>query len=184
MEAEIWKEAGKYEVSNLGRVRNLKTKRELIGRQNGSSPYLSVPIRAEMYVGHTQMRVHILVAELFVENPMHYPYVKHVNGDLHDNRAENLVWTEEYELHRTKQNVVVDETGAHKICAQCGRDLPVSEFYMMKRYQRYQSYCKECGKKYQQARMKIINESPGLKRKWQEKQREKYYQRIEKLKNK
>ena len=38
-------------------------------------------------------RVHILVAEAFVENPNHYFIVGHKNNIKHDNRAVNLYWT-------------------------------------------------------------------------------------------
>ena len=36
--------------------------------------------------------IHRLVAELFIPNPLHYPNIRHINGDRTDNRAENLRW--------------------------------------------------------------------------------------------
>lgn len=38
-------------------------------------------------------RVHILVAQAFIENPNNYPIVGHRNNNKHDNRADNLYWT-------------------------------------------------------------------------------------------
>ena len=40
-----------------------------------------------------QRRVHILVAETFLENPNSYPIVGHRNNNKTDNRIENLYWT-------------------------------------------------------------------------------------------
>lgn len=40
-----------------------------------------------------QRRIHILVAQAFLDNPNNYPIVGHKNNIKTDNRAENLYWT-------------------------------------------------------------------------------------------
>lgn len=37
--------------------------------------------------------VHRMVAEAFIPNEHGYKFIKHTNGDNHDNRASNLEWT-------------------------------------------------------------------------------------------
>lgn len=46
----------------------------------------------EIY-SNRQRRIHILVAETFIENPNNYPIVGHRNNIKSDNRVENLYWT-------------------------------------------------------------------------------------------
>lgn len=40
-----------------------------------------------------QRRLHIVIAETFIENPNNYPVVGHRNNNKSDNRVENLYWT-------------------------------------------------------------------------------------------
>ena len=36
--------------------------------------------------------IHKLLSELFIPNPEHKSYVRHINGNTKDNRIENLEW--------------------------------------------------------------------------------------------
>ena len=42
--------------------------------------------------------IHMLVAETFIPNPEGKKYVRHKDGNLLNNRADNLEWTDEPEV--------------------------------------------------------------------------------------
>lgn len=46
--------------------------------------------------------VHRIIAELYLPNPEHHPYVTHI-GDRHDNRVENLRWVSADELKKIRK---------------------------------------------------------------------------------
>ena len=98
MENEIWKPVvgyeGKYEVSNMGRVKSLKYYGwyqikilKPIKTQNG---YLRVHL-AKNGIFH-KTSIHRIVAEAFIPNPDNLPLINHKNEDKTDNRVENLEW--------------------------------------------------------------------------------------------
>ena len=76
----------KYEVSNLGRVRNKNTGKILKTRKSNSG-YLYV----SFWKDHNRF-VHRLVAKAFISNPNNYPEVNHINEDKEDNCIDNLEW--------------------------------------------------------------------------------------------
>jgi hypothetical protein len=96
-EPEIWKETSvnpRYEVSNLGHVRNKENTKLLKPRQVGfyNKVFMS-PERKEYTVAQ-------LVATAFVENlnPEEFKFVLHKNGDKGDDRACNLQWGDRREI--------------------------------------------------------------------------------------
>ncbi len=99
---ELWKDIkgfnGKYQISNTGKVKSVnyhrgQTPRILKPRSakiRGNKSYLYVTLSKENIV--KCYKIHRLVAEYFVPNPLQKPYVNHIDGNKHNNRADNLEW--------------------------------------------------------------------------------------------
>lgn len=89
---EIWKrleEDTNYEISNLGRIRNIKTQIAKSTSFTKKGTYEVCSLNANSYL------VHRLVAKYFVENtnPAKYNIVNHLDENTHNNKADNLEWT-------------------------------------------------------------------------------------------
>lgn len=105
---EIWKPITQfgtdyYEVSNLGRIRSkdrviiqsngvLHHRKERILRPHPNKVNNLLQVMLVVHKKYKLVYVHRLIAEAFVENPHQFPNVTHINGDVQDNRAENLRW--------------------------------------------------------------------------------------------
>lgn len=99
MAVETWEPVvgyeGKYEVSNLGRLRSLNYR-----MQKGVLKVLKTPPDADGYSRVnlslrgkcTNHSVHRIVAEALLENPLKLPEVNHINENKSDNRVQNLEW--------------------------------------------------------------------------------------------
>ena len=74
-----------YEINRLGEIRRKSTGRVLKPFDDRRG-YLRVSLNG------CNVKVHLLVARMFVPNPHGYPVVDHKRGNKHDNRASQLEW--------------------------------------------------------------------------------------------
>lgn len=99
---EEWKQIPNlpYEISSLGKIRNLQGKVLKTYVQN--SGYEQIKIN---YQGlHIHKSIHRLVAEAFIPNPLNRPCVNHIDGNKLNNTVNNLEWCTNSEniLHARK----------------------------------------------------------------------------------
>lgn len=93
---EIWENIkgleGKYQVSNMGRVKSLRNNK-ILKNSISNNMYARVNL-----CGKTRT-VHRLVAEAFIPNPNNYPFVNHKDENKANANVNNLEWcTAKYNL--------------------------------------------------------------------------------------
>lgn len=95
---EHWKPINdRYEVSDLGRVRNFKTGHLITDIDHGNGyRYVTFVVDGK----HRNYYVHRLVAEAFLPRSAGRDVVDHLNFNRADNRAENLIWCTQKENTR------------------------------------------------------------------------------------
>lgn len=110
-EVEIWKPVSGmenyYEVSNKGRLRSLDRYVETLNGQTRfyrgvvmtfnypKGKYICVKMSAPGVKVYT--RLHRLVAEHFIHNPLNKPEVNHKDGNKSNNNVDNLEWVTQLE---------------------------------------------------------------------------------------
>lgn len=104
---------GKYQVSNLGRVKSLNYNREKILKPRNSNGYLRVELHKKGK--GKNCLVHRLVAEAFIENPNNYPIINHKDENPSNNIVSNLEWcTYKHNNNYGTHNKRVSNTRKHK----------------------------------------------------------------------
>lgn len=141
MTEEIWKDIpgfeGRYQVSNLGKVKSLDRKtikkdshgglciqqskgmplKQFLngGRKGTKYPFVVLTVSHSIQKSYN---VHRLVALVFVDNPEGKLEVNHKDGDKSNNNANNLEWCTRKEnvAHSVKSGLFFTMNGVHSNC--------------------------------------------------------------------
>jgi hypothetical protein len=87
--------ATNYQVSNIGRVRNKKTKRTVVQQLNRDKYYVIRSCNISLYNNNNirqTYKIHRLVAHTFIPNHENKPLVDHIDRDPSNNNITNLRW--------------------------------------------------------------------------------------------
>lgn len=104
IDGENWKVAVGYKyylVSNYGRVYSIRNDR-LLKPNIHTGGYFDVRLKRNNG-GFQHVILSRLIATMFVPNPENKPVVHHIDGDVKNNKADNLMWVtaeEHKEIHR------------------------------------------------------------------------------------
>lgn len=96
---------GLYEVSNLGNIRNEKTKR-VFNKNIDYFGYCVVTLTKNKNARN--YKVHRLVAQSFIPNPNNLTQINHIDGDKTNNCINNLEWVscKENIQHAVNNNLI------------------------------------------------------------------------------
>ena len=118
---EIWKDIpgfeGGYQASTLGRIRSLDRtivrgasrtrgpyrahlKGKILVQVTGTKGYQFVPLGK----ANPSNSVHRIIAKTFLPNPDNKPMINHIDGNVKNNRVENLEWctNQENQIHAVR----------------------------------------------------------------------------------
>ena len=119
---EIWKNiddlGSTYEVSNLGRIRNSKTKRIKSIVYDGHYCKFGYDCQINGERKRGWYRVHKAVAKAFLPNPENKSTVNHIDGDKKNNRVDNLEWATPKEQAIHARDVLKSNCGENNYNAQ------------------------------------------------------------------
>ncbi len=141
MKEEIWKDIpeynGCYQVSNLGRIKNvertytfynqlvkMKTKRFV--KEHIYNQYITKGGYVKVIIRKKNLLVHRLVAQAFIPNPNNLPQVNHKDGNKQNNCVDNLEWCTASENQKHSYNVLKNKPGKPML-GKFGKDNPHSK---------------------------------------------------------
>lgn len=131
MDKEVWKDIkgyeGRYQVSNLGRVKSLPIDEKFCKRPEEIilTPFLCGSGYYEVTLYYQKRRkpklIHRLVAETFIPNPDDKKEVNHKDGNKLNNDASNLEWVTPSENQQHSRKVLKSQSHKCKvICVETG----------------------------------------------------------------
>lgn len=82
--------AGKYVISSCGKVMRFKANKwsDVNGEINHGYNRVNLSLNGKA----KKFRVHRLVAQAFIDNPLNKPFVNHIDGNKLNNHVSNLEW--------------------------------------------------------------------------------------------
>lgn len=99
---------GLYEISDLGRVKSLRRKKNnkplIFSNCKNSNGYNAVNLRKDNKI--KRFTIHRLVALNFLENNENKPDVNHIDGNKNNNELNNLEWCTKSENQQHRRNVL------------------------------------------------------------------------------
>ena len=113
---EEWRsisEYGNYQVSNIGRVKNVETHR-ILKPNILPNDYYRICLYKEK--ARSMFYIHRLVAQEFIENPDNKDFVDHINRKRNDNTILNLRWVTGSE---NQMNKSIQQNGRSKYKGVC-----------------------------------------------------------------
>lgn len=121
---EIWKDIDgyreSYQVSNLGRIRN-KITGQMLRASTISKGYKGVRLYYDVQKAHS-LKVHRIVANAFIPNPMNLPQINHIDGDKSNNRVDNLEWcSNDFNMHHANENGLILQ-GEDRPASKCSNE--------------------------------------------------------------
>lgn len=130
---------GRYQVSNLGRVRSNFSGKWKNLKPHNTKGYLIVALSYKGKV--TKRSVHVLVAEAFIENPENKPLVNHKDANPMNCQVSNLEWStySENTIHAFNNGLIRTYRGTNHYSAK----FTVEEVKFIRKM--YKPYDKEFG---------------------------------------
>jgi hypothetical protein len=114
---EIWKDIpgykGKYQASNIGRIRNIQKGNIVMGGINKQGYRNTFLVGLDGKIKNC--RCHRLIASAFIPNPKNKPYINHIDGNKLNNNVDNLEWCTpaENDRHAAKLGLKPHGEGSH-----------------------------------------------------------------------
>ena len=123
---EIWKKienyGGLYEVSNKGRVRDLKGNIKNTYKNNKGYACLSLYCKGKTY----HPTLHRLVALNFIPNPNNLPQVNHIDCNKENNNSSNLEWcNQNYNYKEGMKHFLYSKNESHYFSKLKNIDIPI-----------------------------------------------------------